>query len=256
MADGRHFENHIIAILSLQPCVRFWWNLAWWRILAPCRGPSVKISNVWKSKMAASPMLKITKIAISPKRFDRFLRNLVWLFKKVLLTSEIIKNWISKIQDGEQLPFWKPLNHHISAYNRHDEIVVCVVSGVVVWIGQLLLTCSDFKFSVNDSLELSGIQFTPPKRTRQRQESFVVSDMAVWIDCFSLTRFEQRQWPRNGSIRSVRPQKNEQTTLVGEVAESKVPLLRAEASGTPALRCGTVAVLSSTESDELVPPVF
>jgi len=51
-------------------------------------------------------------------------------------------------------------------------------------------------------------------------------------------------------------EKNEQTTLVGEVAESKVPQLRAEASGTPALRCGTVAVLSSTESDELVPPVF
>ena len=146
---------------------------------------------------------------------SRYLRNgltdfyEIWYgcFKKVLLTSQIIKNWISKIQDGEQLPFWKPLNHHISAYNRHDEIIVCVVSGVVVWIGQLLLTCSDFKFSVNDSLELSGIQFTPPKRTRQRQESFVVSDMAVWIDCFSLTRFEQRQWPRNGSIRSVRPRK-------------------------------------------------
>jgi len=30
---------------------------------------------------------------------------------------------------------------------------------------QLLLTCSDFKFSVGDSLESSGIPFTPPKRT-------------------------------------------------------------------------------------------
>jgi len=29
---------------------------------------------------------------------------------------------------------------------------VCVVYGVAVWIGQLLLACSDFKFSVGDSL--------------------------------------------------------------------------------------------------------
>ena len=35
--------------------------------------------------------------------------------------------------------------------------------------------------SVGDSLELSGIQFTPPKRTRHRQDSFVVSGVAVWI---------------------------------------------------------------------------
>jgi len=58
---------------------------------------------------------------------------------------------------------------------------VCVVSGAPAWIGQLLWTCSDFKFSVGDSLELSGIQFTPPKRTRHRQDSFVVSGVAVWI---------------------------------------------------------------------------
>jgi len=57
---------------------------------------------------------------------------------------------------------------------------VCVVSGVAVWIGQLLLTCSDFKFSVGgDSLELSGIQFTPPKQTSHRQDSFIVSGVAV-----------------------------------------------------------------------------
>ena len=45
--------------------------------------------------------------------------------------------------------------------------------------GQLLLTCSDFKSSVGDSLELSGIQFTTPKRTRYRQDSFVVSGASV-----------------------------------------------------------------------------
>ena len=55
------------------------------------------------------------------------------------------------------------------------------MSGVPVWIGWLLWTCSDFKFSVCDSLELSGIQFTLPKRTRHRQDSFVVSGVALWI---------------------------------------------------------------------------
>ena len=36
-----------------------------------------------------------------------------------------------------------------------------------------------FKFSVDDSLELSEIQFTPPKRTRHRQDSFVVSGVVM-----------------------------------------------------------------------------
>jgi len=64
---------------------------------------------------------------------------------------------------------------------RQDKTVPSVLSGVPVWIGRLLWTCSDFKFSVGDSLELSGIQFTLPKRTRHRQDSFVVSGVAVWI---------------------------------------------------------------------------
>ena len=60
---------------------------------------------------------------------------------------------------------------------------VCVVSGVPVWMGPLLRTCSDFRFSVGDSLEFSGIQFTPPKRTWHRQDGFVVSGVEVWISC-------------------------------------------------------------------------
>jgi len=36
-----------------------------------------KILSLRKSKMAAAAILKITKIMISPERFDRFLRNLV-----------------------------------------------------------------------------------------------------------------------------------------------------------------------------------
>ena len=53
MADGRHFENRLIAI-SLQPFERFWWHLARWRMLAPYSGATVKILNFWKFKMAAS----------------------------------------------------------------------------------------------------------------------------------------------------------------------------------------------------------
>ena len=39
---------------------------------------------------------------------------------------------------------------------------------MVVWIGQLLLTRWDFKFSVGDSLESSRIQFASPRQTRHR----------------------------------------------------------------------------------------
>jgi len=47
---------------------------------------------IWgKSKMAAT-MLKITKIAIFPQRFDRFLRNLVRWCKMGLLTAPTVKN--------------------------------------------------------------------------------------------------------------------------------------------------------------------
>jgi len=65
---------------------------------------------------------------------------------------------------------------------RHDKNCrACVVSGVAVWIGQLLLTCSDLRFSVVDSLESSRTQFTPPRQTRHRQDSFVGSGLAAWI---------------------------------------------------------------------------
>jgi len=57
MADGGHFENVKIAI-SLQPLGRFWRNLSRWRTLAPYSGCTVTISNFWKSKMAATAILK------------------------------------------------------------------------------------------------------------------------------------------------------------------------------------------------------
>jgi len=45
--------------------------------IGPYSGLTVKISNFWKFKMAAAAILKITKIAIFPQRFDRSSRNLV-----------------------------------------------------------------------------------------------------------------------------------------------------------------------------------
>ena len=66
-------------------------------------GRIVKISNFWKSKMAAAAILKITKIAISPQRFDRSLRNLVRWCKMGLLTVSTVKNFEfhkSKMADG------------------------------------------------------------------------------------------------------------------------------------------------------------
>ena len=71
----------------MQPFDRFWWNLAWWRTLVPYSGSTVKILNFWKFKMAAAAILKITKIAISPRRFDRSLRNLIRWCKMGLLTA-------------------------------------------------------------------------------------------------------------------------------------------------------------------------
>jgi len=88
-----------VKLPSLQPFDRFWWNLARWRILSPYNETTVKISNFRKSKMALAAILKITKIAISPQRFDRSLRNFVCWCKMGLLTAPTIKIWISQIQD-------------------------------------------------------------------------------------------------------------------------------------------------------------
>jgi len=53
--------------------------------------------------MAAAAMLKITKIAIYPQRFDRSLQNLVFWCKTSLLTAQSIKKFEfhkSKTADG------------------------------------------------------------------------------------------------------------------------------------------------------------
>ena len=52
----------------------------------------------------------------------------------------------------------------------HDKTVLSV--SCLAWTGQLLWTCSDLKLSLGDSLELSGIQFTPQKRTQTQARQF------------------------------------------------------------------------------------
>jgi len=59
--------------------------------------------------MSAAAIFKITKIAISPQRFDRYLRNLLRWCRMVLLAVQTVKNWISKIQAGRQLKTVKSL---------------------------------------------------------------------------------------------------------------------------------------------------
>ena len=95
--------------ISLQPFDRVWWDLVQWRIFYPYSGSTVKISNFWKSKMAAAAILKNHK--------NRDISATVWSiftkFSTLMQTWSInrydcYKIWISKIQDGGRPPFWKP----------------------------------------------------------------------------------------------------------------------------------------------------
>ena len=48
-------------------------------------------------------------------------------------------------------------------------------------------------FLSGDSVELSGIQFTPPTRTRHGQDSFVVSGVAVRCELASRQKYDSQQ---------------------------------------------------------------
>ena len=66
-------------LISSQPIDRFWQNLACWCWCVSTLWTPVtnKISRFQKSKMATAAILKIRKIAISPRWNERFWRNLV-----------------------------------------------------------------------------------------------------------------------------------------------------------------------------------
>ena len=87
--------------------------------------PSVKILNFWKSKMAAAAILKITKIAISPQRFDRSLWNLVRWCKMGLKTSLTFKKFEShksKMADGLHFAKTVKVSYLCNHFTDFDEI--------------------------------------------------------------------------------------------------------------------------------------
>jgi len=64
-------------------------------------------------------------------------------------------------------------NAEFTSLVKHDKTVLSVSRPMCwLWIERLLWGCSDFKFFCRRQ---SWIQFTPAKRTRHRQDSFVVS---------------------------------------------------------------------------------
>ena len=77
-----------------------WHDDAYWSSTAE---RPLKFRIFLKFMMAAATIWKITKIAISPQRFDRSLRNLVGCCKMALLTAPTVKNFEfhkSKMADG------------------------------------------------------------------------------------------------------------------------------------------------------------
>jgi len=71
-------------------------------------------------------------------------------------------------------------NSHCLPDKTRRSCLCCVWCAGVNWT----IVLNVFRLQIfcrRHSLELSGIQFTPPERTRHRQDSFVVSDVAVWI---------------------------------------------------------------------------
>ena len=93
----------------------------------------------------------------------------------------------------QNAPVWRlgRLNSH--RRTRHDKTVLSV--SCLAWQCELhncKLTCSDFGFSVGDSLELSGIQFTPSRQTRHRQDCFVGSGLAV-LTGYNITTPKSRE---------------------------------------------------------------
>jgi len=79
---------------------RFWWNLAQWRTLAPYCGSTVKI--FLKIQDGTGGHLENHKIALSPQRFDRSLRNLVWWCKKGVSAALTVRKFeFQKIRMAE-----------------------------------------------------------------------------------------------------------------------------------------------------------
>ena len=77
-----------------KPIDRFWHNLACWCASTLWTPIANKILRFQKSKMAATDILKIRKIAISPQRNDRFWQNLIqWCIRALYIPLSLIHIW-------------------------------------------------------------------------------------------------------------------------------------------------------------------
>jgi len=88
---------------SLQPCDRFWWNWARWRILAPYSWLTVLKFRIFENpRWRRQPTWKSQKSRyLQSDLYEIWYANAKWAYKPLWL----LKNWISKIQDGGQLSF-------------------------------------------------------------------------------------------------------------------------------------------------------
>ena len=91
MADGRHFENTVKSPYLCNRLTDFdkiWYNDAYWTLTADL---PLKFQIFETPRWRRPPSWKITKIATSPQRFDRSLRNLVRWCNMGLSTSQTVK---------------------------------------------------------------------------------------------------------------------------------------------------------------------
>jgi len=103
MADGRHFEKNVKSPYLCNRLTDFdeiWYNNAHWTLAADL---PLKYRILENPRWRRPPSWKITKIATSPQRFDRSLRNLVGWCKMAPITTPTVKKFEfqkSKMADG------------------------------------------------------------------------------------------------------------------------------------------------------------
>ena len=103
MAGGRHFEKNVKSPYFCDRSTDFdeiWLDDACWTLAAD---QPLKFRIFKNPRWRRPPSWKVTKIAISPQRFDRSLRNLVCWCKMGFLTAPTVKKFEfhkSKMADG------------------------------------------------------------------------------------------------------------------------------------------------------------
>jgi len=121
------------------------------------------MSNFWKSKMAVSAILKITKITMSPQRLDHSLLNLVRWSKMGLLTAPTVKKFEFQNARCRTAAILKTVKSPY-LYNRStdfDEIshIIASVYAVVQHFTHSKSHPADEKYSLKGAWSGSGERF-------------------------------------------------------------------------------------------------